>query len=131
MENFIKEEKIKEVKIFSSLPHDKLLERIFQAAFLVLPSLSDVGPNVVADSMGVLTPFLMTKESGFFENFKDVGVFFNPLSEKDLEESIKILMDEKERQGYEERLKKIGLSHGWKEAAKEWLSLFQSASQSS
>ncbi len=125
LEKFLREEKIKQVYIFPAIPRAKLLKKISSAAFFVLPSLSDVGPNVIADAAAAHTPFILTKESGYAELVENTGILVDPLSERDIAEKLKVLMNESKRREYELRLQSFSFLKTWPQAAQEWLKVFQ------
>lgn len=112
------------VKFIATLSRDELLKLYSEAAFFVLPSLSDVGPNVITEAVAAKTPFIMTKESGYAEQVKNLGLLVDPLDEDDLVAKIKILMDDQKREEYQKRLESFNLYRDWKEAAQDWLGLF-------
>ena len=112
------------VKFFGPLPHEKLLNKISESAFFVLPSLSEVGPNAIADSILSGTPFIMTRESGYAEFVKNVGVFVDPLNEKELEDGMRQLMSEDELKRRRANIAKFKLQRSWREAAEEWANFF-------
>lgn len=126
VEAFIKNENIAGVRILPSLKREELLNKFHESAFFVLPSFSDVGPNVIAESVAASIPFVMTKESGFYEYLKDAGLFINPLNEGELEEKMRILMNGERREEYKKKLEGFGLAREWHDAAEEWMGLFKS-----
>lgn len=126
LKKFLEEEKIKRVYIFPALPREKLLKKISSAVFFVLPSFSEVGPNVIAEAVSTGTPFIMTKYSGYAESVGDAGFLVDPLSEEDMARKLKALMDESTRQEYELKLKLFSFLKSWPEVAQEWLKIFQS-----
>lgn len=112
------------VRFIDSLPREELLKLYREAVFFILPSLSDVGPNVITEAVATKTPFIMTKESGYAEYVSDFGLLVNPLDEDDLTAKIKILMDDQKREEYQRRLMSFNSYRDWKEAAQDWLGLF-------
>ncbi len=124
LELLVKKESVAGVKFFSSLTREKLLEKYKEAAFFVLPSLSDVGPNVIIEAIATGTPFIMTKESGYAERVNDWGLLVDSLDEDDLVVKIKVLMDEKKREAYQKRLESFHSYRDWKETAGDWLGVF-------
>lgn len=112
------------VKFFDPVSKEELAKLYRQASFFVLPSLSDVGPNAVAEAVAAKTPFIMTKESGYAEQGKNLGLLVDPLDEDDLVAKIKILMDDQKREEYRRRHGLFSSYRGWKEAAQDWLGLF-------
>jgi len=59
----------------------------------VLPSISDITPNYIIESICRGTPFLLTKHSAYAERFKDLGVIVDPMSEDDMVRGIRELAD--------------------------------------
>ncbi len=76
-----------------AIPHEELLERMKKAYAVVLPSVSDVTPNIIIDSIRCGKPFLLTRHSGYAERFKDMGVIVDPLDEQSMAEGIERLLD--------------------------------------
>lgn len=115
------------VVIRPPLPHAELRERIARAHAFVLPSLSDVSPNVILECIASGTPFLLTKETGFYETLKEVGVFVDPLDEHDIEVKLRILLDPRSRAVYQERLAKFDGGRSWGAVANDWLELIRAS----
>jgi len=84
----------KRVIISPPLPRSALLEKVASVRALALPSISDVSPNVILDCISSGTPFIMTRESGFFEKLKDRGIFVDPLDESSIEAGLRQIADE-------------------------------------
>ncbi len=122
LRNFIAENKYGNIFFFPSLDHQALVEKMSSAAIFVLPSLSEVGPNVIAEAIGTKTPVLMTKESGYAEYIKNFGLLIDPLDEKDLQEKLTIIM--RERKTYKEKVSSFSAERPWAVAAADWLNLF-------
>ncbi len=115
----------KNIKFFDPAPHDELLEKMRNSAFLVLPSLSEVGPNVIVDALNAGTPFIMTSETGYTEYVASAAVLVDPLSEDDLATKLKFLMDEKNRESQRKKVGDFSISRSWREAAGDWIKTFQ------
>ena len=126
LEEFIKKENIRGVRLLPPMSKENILKKMRESAFFVLPSLSDVGPDVIADAVATRLPFIMTKESGSVEYLKDIGFFINPLDEEELKERMMRLMNEDERRKAKERMEHVLLKRSWEEATEEWLTLFSS-----
>ncbi|KKW19785.1 MAG: hypothetical protein UY63_C0006G0027 [Parcubacteria group bacterium GW2011_GWA2_51_10] len=75
------------------ISHDELLKRMQSSYAVVVPSISEVSPNIVIESLRCGKPFLMTKYSGYAKRFADYGVLVDPLSENDMERGIRELAD--------------------------------------
>lgn len=116
------------VRFFPPMPHADIIEKIAASAFLALPSLSDVGPNVIADAISTGTPFLLTQESGSAEYVREYGVLVDPLDQEDIASKMRLLMDDAIRARYASRIAARSTSRSWREAAEEWEELFHEVS---
>ena len=103
-----------------------LRDKIASAHAFLLPSLSEVSPNIILECLAVGTPFLLTRETGFYETLKDIGLFVNPLDEDDISDKIRILADPAGYEAYQKRLKGFSLHRSWEAVAEEWLNLIRS-----
>ena len=115
------------VVIRPPLAPEALRDRIVAVHAFLLPSLSEVSPNVILDCIAAGTPFLLTRETGFYEALKDVGLFANPLDESDIRTKIRELCDPTRYRAYDERLARFSLRRSWDTIAVEWLRLVQEA----
>lgn len=120
------------VNFFEPMPHEELLKQLQNSEIFVLPSLSEVGPNVISDAASTGTPFLMTRETGYVEYVGDAVILINPLDEGDIAEKLKFLMNNGNRKKQKEMLRKLNFlllegkfPRGWKEAAEEWIYIFR------
>ena len=122
---FIKEKNSKRVRLFPMPSRETLLAKYAESAFFILPSLSDVGPNVIAEAASRNTPFIMTKESGYTEYIGTAGMLIDPLDENDIAEKISLMCQPAIQEEYRRRLATIP-QRTWSEAAEEWIELFKS-----
>lgn len=121
LEELVRKEEIKNVVFFAPLRHNELLIKLAQSSFLVLPSFSEVGPNIIADAVATQTPFIMTRYTGYAEDVKDFGLLIGPLDEKDIVSKIKMLMNEEMRGNIKKRLMSFPLHRNWQKAASDWI----------
>lgn len=111
------------ITITPPMPHSELMEKISSAYAFLLPSLSDVSPNVILDCLATATPFLLTRETGFYETLKDIGLFADPRDETGIASKIRELLDSGFYAAYRERLKQFCKVRSWDEVASDWLLL--------
>ena len=125
LENFVQEEKISGVRFFSAMDRHELQEKMAEASFFILPTLSEVGPNIISEAMGTYTPCIMTAESGYKEYLSDFCLFIDPLSENDIYEKLKIMIDEPVRKQAEIKLQSFKGWRDWSVVAKDWVEIFE------
>jgi glycosyltransferase involved in cell wall biosynthesis len=75
------------------VPHVQLLEKMRASYAAVVPSISEVSPNYVLDSIRCGKPFILTKYSEYAERFGMYGVLVDPLDESDMQRGIEKLAD--------------------------------------
>jgi len=127
---FVRENKYTNVKFIDSVSYTELQKKIRESAFFVLPSLSDVAPNVIAQSCMAKTPFIMTQESGYAESLGKYGLLVDPLDENDLVEKIGLLMDKTKRAEFQKKLDAFG-GREWETVVGEWKKILTSVSYKS
>jgi len=106
------------------VPHDQLLERIRSGYAVVLPSISEITPNFILESIRCGKPFLLTKYSGYAERFGTYGVIVDPLSEENMEQGIKELCDEKKYAELCLKISHFNEVHSYETIAREYVALF-------
>ncbi len=124
IEEFARGMKQGAIHVFGPVGHEELRRRMASAAMVVLPSFSDVGPNLIADAMAARTPFILTRESGYVEHLGACALLVDPLSEDDIAEKLRTLADARTREEYRARMDGCVPERNWKDAAEEWMNLF-------
>ena len=109
----------------NKITHRELLERIQGCYFAVLPSLSEISPNFVLECIKLDKPILCTRETGFYNDFKNDLIFFDPCSKEDFSKKFEWLLEEKNYNNYKERMKRIKVERSWSELAEEHLLIFK------
>ncbi|MSU55639.1 MAG: glycosyltransferase [Candidatus Taylorbacteria bacterium] len=105
--------------------HDELFERLKSCYAVILPSVSEVSPNLIFDAIRFGKPFIVTKETGAYEMLKGIGLFVDPLNLDDIAEKIIMLSDDKMYQMYQSKVESFSMKHSWGEVANEFLNLFK------
>lgn len=104
-------------------PYDVLLDRIRSSYAVILPSISEVSPNLILDAIRFGKPFIMTRESGYAERFKSIGLLVDPFNEKDIAEKIAALADDSTYAEYSEKVRNFSFTHSYRDMASEYLKL--------
>ncbi len=90
---------------------------------VIVPSLSEVSPNVVFEAIRYGKPFIATRDTGIFEEFKDVGIFVDTRDPEAIAHAVTGLLDATTYQNACARLEAFTVTRTWKEVA----SAFRSA----
>ena len=110
-----------ELEISKNIAHEELENKIRDCYAVIYPSLTEISPNFILDAIGFNKPFITTRDCGFYEKMKDIGVFVDPLDMEDIKNKILFLADEKNYQEYKKRVENFNFTHSWEEIADEFL----------
>ncbi len=103
----------------------QLIEEIKQSFLVVLPSLTEISPNLVLECIKLKKPILLTKETGLYEKFKDNLIFIDPFNQKDLENKIRYLLDRGSYLKYQEKLSLVVTDYSWPAIVKQHINIFK------
>lgn len=103
--------------------HEELLKRISEAYMVVVPSFSEVSPNVVLDAVSLGVPVVATEDCGIKEHLSDVVVWVNPKDPQSIASGIELLMDAKTYSEYMARISKFSYTRSEEDVACDFLNL--------
>jgi len=105
--------------------HKKLLEIISGSKFFILPSVTEISPNLTLECVGLSQPIILTKETGLENDLMNNLIKINPLSEDDIRDKINFLLESDNLIKYRQELKNLKVKQrGWKDIAIEHISAF-------
>jgi glycosyltransferase involved in cell wall biosynthesis len=111
--------------ISPSVSHTKLLKIFTRSIAVVLPSLSEVSSNTLADAVRLGVPFIASKHIGWPQKIESCGIFIDPLSNMEIVEALKKMVDPESRENYSVAAKKYDRLRPWDNVASEYLALFR------
>ena len=103
----------------------KLNKEILDSFLVIVPSITEISPNLVLECIKLGKPILVTKECGFYNKYKDKLIFIDPFSEKDIRDKIISLLDEGNYNNYLNKIKLIDVSRGRDDLALEHYNIFK------
>jgi glycosyltransferase involved in cell wall biosynthesis len=108
-----------------NVPHCTVLATIATARGLVIPSLSEVSPNLVFEAIALGTPVILTEDTGVRSMVEGVVRFVDPLSEPALVEALREMTDPIRYGEWRERVRGYRHVHTYDDIAREFLVLFK------
>ena len=103
----------------------ELHKKIENSRAVIVPSLSEVSPNIILESISLNTPFILTRDTGLYEEFHKFGVFIKPKDIKDIEDKIRYILDENNYKNIMEIFKSSTYnSRSYEEIADDFLNIF-------
>lgn len=113
------------LETYHALSHDELMEKIKTCYALVMPSLGEISPHAILDALRCNKPFILTRESGFAEKLKNVGVLCDPMSVDDMTAKILWLADDVNYARVRAQVRSYDFAHSWGQIADELLIIAQ------
>ncbi len=105
--------------------YEKFVDKIAHSYAVVMASLGDVSPNIVLDAIRADKPFILTRETGFYDKLKDVALWVDPEQVDDITEKIGLLCDPVVYETYQRKVRQFTFTHTWEEIADEIIRIFR------
>ena len=116
--------RIKNAKIVyddTTKPFEKFMDKVAHCYAVILVSVGDISPNLILDAIRHNKPFILTKETGFYDKLKDIGLFVDPENIDDIADKILYLADEKNYVQCRKKIENFNFIHTWTQIADEFL----------
>jgi glycosyltransferase involved in cell wall biosynthesis len=111
------------------VPHDELMKKIQSCYAIILPSISDICPNLIIDGLRFGKPFICTADSGIWKRVSGLGIPVDPLDDNSIYEALKQMADPDIYAQYCARIQASTNSHSWKDIVDEILGAYNSLKQ--
>jgi glycosyltransferase involved in cell wall biosynthesis len=105
--------------------HEELQATLSSCYAVIVPSISEISPNLILDAIRHNKPFIVTKYNGLNDIWKDAAVLVDPLSIEDIEEKVLWLSDNANYVAQMDKIKRLEAVHSWKQIADEFLAIFK------
>ena len=113
------------LEIINNESQDIVKQKMIDSYAIILPSIADVAPNVIAEALAVNKPCILTKETGLYKQLEDIVLFVNPYSSEEIKRKILFLADDINYKEYVDKIKQYNYVYTWKSIAKDFLNIFQ------
>lgn len=125
-EDLRKKNKELRLEIVDGLSRPELNSKIARSYALIMPSISDFAPNFIIEGLSANKPFILTKNCGLVEKFKNIGVFIDPFDKADIKNKILFLAEKDNYNEYKKRIANFNFTHSWREITEEFLNIYKS-----
>lgn len=105
--------------------HDELMRKIQNCYAVIVPSVTEISPNLIIESISFNKPFIVTKEVGTYPRIKDVAIFIDPLNRTDIVDKVTWLCEPSNYNSQVDRLKSFNFIHTWEEIASEYVEVYK------
>lgn len=114
-----------EFEIVDNLSASELAEKIKRSYALIVPSITDFSPNFIIEGIAANKPFILTRECGLADKFKNIGIFIDPFNREDIKNKILFLSDKDNYEEYKNKIAKFSFTHFWPQIADEFLNIYK------
>ncbi len=104
-------------------PYGEFLTKMKEAYAIILVSIGDISPNLILDAIRLGKPFILTRETGLYEKLRGVGIFVDPLNEKEIKDKVLELTQPLEYAKWRSRVEQFTYTHTWDEIRDEFINL--------
>lgn len=116
----------KKVFLMGSLSHSDLLDEISKCRFVIVPSATEISPNLALECLSMGKPILLTKEVGVEQAILNKVITFDPFSEDDIKSKFTLLLNDDNLFAYKKDLEAHRvLPRDWQAVAEEHLKIFE------
>lgn len=112
------------ISLEPKLSNSDLLNEVEGAYIVVLPALTDISPNFALECLALRVPVLLTKETGFYDNYSHKLIFFDPTNNQELQENILDMLDQDNYQRYSEVISNLKFDTSWSDVVARHLLVF-------
>lgn len=114
------------IKLGGAVKHQELMSIISGCRFFILPSLTEISPNLALECVSLAKPLILTRENGLESKIAEHILTVDPLSEKDIKDKIEYLLNDNNLSAYAAKLEKLNrLRREWSLVAGEHLAIFK------
>lgn len=114
------------LELLTNISHDALMEKVKTCYAVVVPSVSDISPNLILEGIMFGKPFILTRHTGFQKRLAGCGIFVDPLNTNELSEKIVYLADRNHYNEYVECISHLSYTHSYDEITQELLEICKS-----
>ncbi len=105
--------------------HGAISQKLASVYALIVPSLSEISPNLALEALGTCTPIIVTEENGIRDRLHDMAVFINPLQQSSMTEGIQKLLNPDAYADYKRKLGERTFVHSWQQIADEFTGIYR------
>ena len=109
----------------ATVDHDKIAEKIRSVYAVIIPSLSEISPNLVIDALRYCVPVLVTEENGIKERIDGFVKYIPPNDLERASLAVASLLDQQNYSELRDKIRRRAFTHSWGEMAQEYLDIFK------
>jgi glycosyltransferase involved in cell wall biosynthesis len=122
----VKQKGLGDIKLdLSKAMYSNFVTKIRSAYAVILPSLSEISPNMILYTIQAGVPFIVTKEIGIKDSVSSVAIFIDPLNTDDIVEKIVWISDPGNRSLQADKIANFHFrEHSWADIGSEIIDIY-------
>lgn len=113
------------LEIYKDIPREELHKKMRTARALVIPSLTELGPNMAMEALALGVPVILTKDCGVRDRLGDAVAWIDPRDPEDIAHALCSLMNADMYVSAKNRAQAFTFTHSYNEIAQEFLNLLE------
>lgn len=109
----------------NGVEQNELAEEIRKSFLVLVPSATEISPNLVLECLKLGKPAVVTKECGFSKKYAGQLIFIDPFDVYDIKEKISFLSEKRNYDNYLEKIKSIDTARNKKDLAEDHHNFFK------
>lgn len=109
--------------IYKNIPRDELYAHMEHARALIIPSLTELSPNMALEALSMGLPVLLTEDCGARDILEGAVTWIDPRSVEDIVHKMCALMNEEDYAQAKAKTKAFSFTHSYDEIAQEFLNI--------
>ncbi|MEK7208986.1 MAG: glycosyltransferase family 4 protein [Patescibacteria group bacterium] len=101
----------------------KLEEKIKTSYAVIVPSISEISPNLILSAVNYGKPFILTLENGINNRLEEIALLVDPINIEDIKNKIIWLADEQNYLKQQKKIINFSFIHSWSKMASEFLAI--------
>lgn len=106
--------------IYKDIPRDELYTHMEHARALIIPSLTELSPNMALEALSMGLPVFLTQDCGAHDILEGAVIWINPRSPEDIAQKMCELMNDEQYRKAKERTKTFSYTHSYDDIASEF-----------
>jgi glycosyltransferase involved in cell wall biosynthesis len=116
MIQYTKKQDYQNILFKEKMANEDLLELLTKSYGMILPSYTDISPNLAIECVATKTPFIITKEHGI-DWLRGKLLEFDPINEQEMKNAIIKFVNPEFYNKYKEKIKNINYNYTYRQAA--------------
>ncbi|MCD4705090.1 glycosyltransferase family 4 protein [bacterium] len=124
LQKLVQENNLNNIKFIGKISRKELNQKIKTCYAFVLPSYTDISPNVILECIHHNIPFIITKEHGF-DFLKNKALAFDPNNQEELKKCLNKIIDDQFYNEYKKQISEIEYNYFYQDIAEDTIKLFK------